>query len=541
MEEVERLFNQGQFRQVLEKTRSTLDPPVLFLRARAALELGEAQYARELLTSPEPFANPEWESRRLAWLGWTYLALGDPTTGQSLILQAAQLHQGHFTLFHLAHGLPPAEARPVLLEALALASNPTEEGQAALALARTHERLGQFREGLNYASLAYLRMPDDSGTILAYATLSLIGGQATQPAHLVQLLEPLVEQGGFAYQVAALNLLADIYLVLGQPQKAQEVVGRATQLAGQKHLPLVCLVAVRVHLALGQRDRALAVVQASQLASKLYPAVMGNLHLARGMALYPGAEAELAFIEAIEQFGSQVPAGVLVAKGYLAQLRNESLDDAAVESLQQWSKAALNLYPPLQQATQRSGYRLKALASAQLVGPDGPISLRPRGLEMLVLLLSRPQGWEREELSEALYGEARPLAFKSEIFRLRNTLGPVIEPRPWRITQPIAADFLEVRDWLDRGEIAAALAAYPGPLLPQSDAPGIVELRDELLGDLHQAILARNDPNLLFGLSQKVPDDLELLEQLLEGLPRNDWRSPVILSRIKRLRQTYEA
>lgn len=537
MQALQELLQSGHFREAFEQSRGSSDPRVIFLHVNAALELGEAGYARDTLEQLPPFADPALEADRLSWLGWSYLALGDTSTHLRLTREAVQVCPGHLSLFYLANSLPPSDALPVLLESMALARTPAEETQAAVALARTLELLGRFREGLSYASLAYLRKPEHPNTLLAYVTLSLAGSQEVRLIDLVQLLQPVVQHGDFAHKAAAFNLLADLHLLLGQPGKALEAVEQAIELVGKEYLALVCLVAVRVYLALGQRDRAFSMVQAAQLTPLSYPVMKGNLQLAWGLVLYPAPEAEAAFEQARESYGILAPVGNLVARAYLAHIRQEPLDQASLESLQQWSDAALGMYPLLRQASTSKEYRLQVLGSGQLIGPWGPIPLRPRGLEMLVLLLSHPEGWEREALSEALYGGARPRAFKAEMSRLKNALGAIIQPKPWRVTQPISADFLEVRYWLGRGEVAAALGRYTGSLLPQSDAPGIEELRAELLEDLRQAVLASNNPDLMFGLAQKVSDDLELLERLLEILPRADWRSPVVLSRIRRLRQ----
>ena len=46
------------------------------------------------------------------------------------------------------------------------------------------------------------------------------------------------------------------------------------------------------------------------------------------------------------------------------------------------------------------------------------------------------------------------------------------------------------RDAVDRHDIDAAVAAYPGPLLPTSDAPGVIDLREELHARVRAAALS---------------------------------------------------
>jgi tetratricopeptide (TPR) repeat protein len=539
MEDLEQLLRQGRFREAFEQSRGSSDPRTLLIHARVALDLGQVPYSQEVLQQAGPFTDPALESERLAALGWVYQALGNPDTHFELAQQAAQTHRGFYSLFSLASSLLPQQAFPVLKEVLAHASNAREESQAAVALARTLELLGRFREGYTYASLAYLRTPDDPVVVIAYATLALAGNDRVALDDLANLLEPIATGGEYIYRLQALNLLADIYLLLGQPQKALEMVEQNLQMVTKDHLVLVCLVAVRIYLVLGKRDRALMLVRAAQPSTSAYSRLQGSLQLALGLVLYPSSEAQPAFEEAIRYLGDGFPPGTLIARLYLLDISGEPPPNDLLKQLDEWSEYALSLYPPLMQTSRQRGYRLRALGDGRLEGSDGTMALRPRGLEILVLLLSKPQGWGREELCEALYGSQRIRAFKTEIHRLKEVLGDLIQPKPWRVTAQVGADFLEVKYWLNRGEVGAALAAYKGVLLPQSEAPGIEELRHELEEELRRAVMTSNNPDLLFALSSLLPDDLELLEQLVGLLPHTDWRSSVVLSRTERLRKAY--
>lgn len=540
MEDLEQLVHQGQFREALEYSRGSTDPQVVLLHVKAALELGEAGYARDLLEGFPPFTNPSLESQRLVWLSWAYLALGDADGHFRLAQQAVQIYRSFDTLFSLAHSLLPQQAFLVLKEVLTYARNAREESEAAVALARILELLGRFREGYAYASLAYLRTPHDPAVAVAYATLALADNDRVVLEDLLGIVGPIAQGGEYVHRLQFLNLLADIYLLLGQPQKALEMVEQNLELVSKDHLPLICLPAMRTYLLLGKQERMLMLLQAAQLSSSTYPFVQAYLQLALGLASYPGPGAQEAFEEAIKSLGDSFLPATLIARLYLLDLRGDKPGDDLLGQLEQWSRHLLSLYPPLLQASRRGGYRLRVLGTSQLSGPEGVVPLAPRAVELLVLMLSRPQGWERAALSEALYGTDRPRAFKSEIYRLKKVLGEGIQPRPWRVTLEVTADFLELRQCLKRGEVEAALRVYQGSLLPQSDAPGIEELRHEIEEDLRQAALASSNLDLIFALSDQLADDLELLERPLEVLPAGDWRGLVVLSRIRRLRKSYE-
>jgi hypothetical protein len=65
----------------------------------------------------------------------------------------------------------------------------------------------------------------------------------------------------------------------------------------------------------------------------------------------------------------------------------------------------------------------------------------------------------------------------------------------------MATDVGEVRALLARGQVHAAVARYAGPLLPASEAPGVVELRESLHARMRAAVLAERDPELLLAFA----------------------------------------
>src|SRR5699024_5441138 len=81
---------------------------------------------------------------------------------------------------------------------------------------------------------------------------------------------------------------------------------------------------------------------------------------------------------------------------------------------------------------------------------------------------------------------------------LRRALGlGGLASRPDRLAAGVSTDVDAVRAFLAAGDVAGALAAYPGPLLPASFAPGVVRVRDELDAELGAAVLAAADPDLI--------------------------------------------
>ena len=65
------------------------------------------------------------------------------------------------------------------------------------------------------------------------------------------------------------------------------------------------------------------------------------------------------------------------------------------------------------------------------------------------------------------------------------------------------------------------------------------ELRLELEEALRQAVLAQGDTENLFLLAERLGEDLEVWEALMERLPSQDPRLPIVRARVARLRREY--
>ncbi|GAA0488866.1 transcriptional regulator [Paractinoplanes deccanensis] len=162
-----------------------------------------------------------------------------------------------------------------------------------------------------------------------------------------------------------------------------------------------------------------------------------------------------------------------------------------------------------------------------------------RHSELLVLLLARPAGSTGEELGFELYGDdVSPVTIRAELSRLRRTLGPeLMESRPYRLRAELDADFRTVPRLLEARRPLDALRQYAGPLLPGSEAPGVVRLRRLVDGQLRAAVLASRDTEVLRGWlnSSWGSDDLAVWEAYAKLLPSN----PLARARIRELSNEY--
>ncbi|HEX3812122.1 MAG TPA: GAF domain-containing protein [Mycobacteriales bacterium] len=162
-----------------------------------------------------------------------------------------------------------------------------------------------------------------------------------------------------------------------------------------------------------------------------------------------------------------------------------------------------------------------------------PLSLRHS--ELLLLLTEHPEGLSGGQLSVALHEhDGARVTVRAELSRLRGWLAEMsgsrpdhwLRSRPYRLLQPVSTDIAEVRSALRRGAYRQALSAYRGPVLPASEAPAVVALREELAASIRAALLAHRDPHLLLTHAESTAGqyDVELWKACLQTLPANSPR-----------------
>jgi DNA-binding NarL/FixJ family response regulator len=167
------------------------------------------------------------------------------------------------------------------------------------------------------------------------------------------------------------------------------------------------------------------------------------------------------------------------------------------------------------------------------------IELSRRHTEILALLSARPAGMTAEELAADLYGDAgQPGTIRVQVHRLRKLLGAWIDTEPYRLAIDVESDLSRVRGCLDRGAVRVAAEHYAGPLLPRSEAPGIVRERDQLETWLRQAVLTADDTHALWAWLQSPSGENDALawRRLLAQVDHRDPRRSLAASRLAALR-----
>jgi hypothetical protein len=195
-------------------------------------------------------------------------------------------------------------------------------------------------------------------------------------------------------------------------------------------------------------------------------------------------------------------------------------------------------------ASLRTRVRLRLLGRDRaMIELDGRrVTISPRLTEVLALLASRPTGMTTEELAADLYGDAgQPVAARVEVHRLRKVLGGAIETDPYRLAIEFGSDIAQIGGLLERGAICEAAARYEGPLLPHSEAPGIVRDREALEAWLRNAVMTADDVEALWAWVQcpSGRDDLPAWKRLLAELDFSDPRRSLAVARIGSLRAAY--
>lgn len=231
-----------------------------------------------------------------------------------------------------------------------------------------------------------------------------------------------------------------------------------------------------------------------------------------------------------------------------AQLRVERLQHAA-----ELARKPVRRRSPAAAAGQGRGATGGSLYrnSLQLLGRDQAllslggktVALSARHSEILALLCMHPDGLTAEELSSLLYpGEGSTMTLRAEMVRLRKViqqLSPEAVPgsRPYRLPVDIVADTGQVLSCLQRGAHRIALEIYRGAVLPRSEAPGVVDLRNKVSSLLREAVLTDGSAESLleFAALPEAADDVGIRRAALRLLPPRSPKRAAVVADLERL------
>ncbi|VXB72138.1 Uncharacterized 47.3 kDa protein in thcA 5'region [Arthrobacter sp. 9AX] len=189
--------------------------------------------------------------------------------------------------------------------------------------------------------------------------------------------------------------------------------------------------------------------------------------------------------------------------------------------------------------------------SLQLLGRDQAllslegrtVALSARHSEILALLSTHPEGLSAEELSVLLYpGEGSTITLRAEMVRLRKVLqqiNPDAVPgsRPYRLPLDLVPDSAQVLSCLQRGAHRIALEIYRGAVLPRSEAPGIIDLRDKVSSLLREAVMTDGSAESLLRYAElpEARDDVGIRRAALRLLPPRSPRRAAVVAELEKL------
>lgn len=201
--------------------------------------------------------------------------------------------------------------------------------------------------------------------------------------------------------------------------------------------------------------------------------------------------------------------------------------------------------PPTGSYAVSAPMRVTALGLPEaVVEVDGrTLRLSRRHSEILVGLTRNPRGASAEQLEVDVYADgSRGSTLRVEMSRLRSLLGEgVLTSRPYRLTAEVLCDWQTVEAHLSAGRLREAVTAYQGPLLPQSEAPAVVETRERLEASLRRSILQSGEADLMavWTRSRWGADDLAMWERQHATLPATSPLRPVAAAQVERLNAAF--
>ncbi|HEY7069885.1 MAG TPA: hypothetical protein VH479_07230 [Acidimicrobiales bacterium] len=161
------------------------------------------------------------------------------------------------------------------------------------------------------------------------------------------------------------------------------------------------------------------------------------------------------------------------------------------------------------------------------------LHLTQRQFEILTIL-AMSESTTLGMLHTRLYGDRSVLlgTLKGELSRLRRMLRGHLRSRPYGLTLATRVDAVELQERLDVGDVEGATHLYAGQLLPNSEAPYIIEQRHQLDVAVRTALL--RDPSAAGALRYAMvhPYDTPVLEQARRRAATDDPLVPALTARL---------
>lgn len=177
-----------------------------------------------------------------------------------------------------------------------------------------------------------------------------------------------------------------------------------------------------------------------------------------------------------------------------------------------------------------------------LIRNGQPLEISVRHSEILTLLAFNTAGLTSNTLTDLVNPDLTVTTLRAEILRLRRVLAdfaPELIPssRPYLLPTPLELDAVRVLELVSRGHLEEALRIYPGAVLPDSDAPGVVRLRARVSRNLREAVLADGSLSIVLEYLRRpeAEHDPEAWHCALRLLPPRSPRRAVVVAQLEHL------
>lgn len=490
-----------------------------------------------------------------------------PREGFATAEQAVQARRTPLTLWQYGR-LHPNDERAVelLRESVRLAE---EQGTAydvarnAYSLASRLLHMGEHARAASWARWALdvvdrEQLQDGNRRLLIVNQLAMariMTGDLVGLRTMLEEAQALVEGSLPSLAVIFRSTLAQLELAEGRPAEALELLSASYHASQRRHRARYGYQLVRVLLELDRMEEAQKVADDAWEVSSAGPGYERKLAaLAKGMvgaiAGADGAADDLleAMLEkelVAEQRLTAALYYLLASGGAAHNVPRElvpvlsGLSPTALNVLSGPARAFTGVWATLSTPRAPLSFRFLGGFECRYQGED--VHLPGRLAETALALALHPAGITRDELNDFLVPDGHaPFTsggMRSLVTRLRQVL-PVSDA-PYRFTVPYEADVVSLADMIRSGRIREAVSLMRGPLLPNSEAPGVTDRRWELEEQLRQAVLMVGDPDALYDLAERLGDDLEFWQAAAAALSAGDPRLALARARVRRLEESY--
>ena len=540
---------------------------VLYWQLSAAIAIGRQQ---EVIADVEEFLREQEGPELRALYAASGLALNPLEDGERAYRAKRSALTANFYGFVLATHSDPQGAIPYLEEALdrfEKRGNHHRVVSTAISVCDAYINLGSYSKAASWASWALKEFAarDLREELLRYHATSLLAyvklllGEVETGASLLDPIQLTDEIFGVPSMEAVISTMGDYALVRGDPAEALRLYELVFERFGRRLGPYAVNDMVRALVWLNEPERAQHLAReavALSSGSNDYEKQRARLALGTATAAVKPEEAVNILDDVLTHYQTALNSPALAQAGLQLARAQIARGDAAA------ARAALFRSAPGLNELSKSGWLLLAGPESDIQSvwdlwneDSTPLELRflgghkirvkhqtkdypMRWCEILAVLAYYPDGLNGERLSFLLQGDDGNMStLKANVSRMRKDVP--VSSRPYRIELPFTADFVEMDKALREGRVRDALEHYHGPLLPESDAPFVVELRGYLEETLRQAALTSGDSEVLLSLARKLGDDLELWEATSQKLSQNDPLLPLAKAHVKRIQRSW--